>query len=74
MAKDKTKETPYEGEAPAPSNELRGGLATGSNAANPDQPDGHVLQTTVVPVNEGDPSTAENSVVLKEDGKKGPAA
>lgn len=71
---EKIKETPYEGEAPVPSTELRTGLATGSNAANPDQPDGHVTQTTVVPLNEGEPSTAENTVVLTEDGKKGPAA
>ena len=54
--------------------DLRTGLATGSNAANPDQPDGHVTQTTVVPLNPEEPSTAENTVVLTADGKKGPAA
>lgn len=54
--------------------ELRTGLATGSQAANPDQPDGHVTQTTVVPLNEGTPSTAAQTVVLTSEGKKGPAA
>jgi hypothetical protein len=54
--------------------ELRTGLATGTQSTNPDQPDGHVTQTTVVPLNEGEPSTAANTVLIKEDGKKGPAA
>lgn len=54
--------------------ELRVGLATGSNAQNPDQPDGHVLQTTVVPSSPDKDTSADLSVAIKADGKKGPAA
>lgn len=73
--KNPDKETvTYEGDAPAPDRELRTGLATGSNALNPDQPDGHVTQATMVPLNDGEPSTTANTVVLTDDGKKGPAA
>lgn len=76
--KDPNEETVTEAEAGAAaaerSDEVRAGLATGSNAANPDQPDGHVLQTTVTPANPGEPSTAANSVILTADGKDGPAA
>lgn len=54
--------------------ELRAGLATGSQAANPDQPDGHVLQTSVVPSSPDKETSADLSVVIKDDGKKGPAA
>lgn len=54
--------------------ELRAGLATGSNAANPDQPDGHVIQTTVEGLNPDKEATAANSVVLTDEGKDGPAA
>lgn len=70
---DKEKVT-YEGDAPAPGAELRTGLATGSNAANPDQPDGHVTQTTVVPLLPDEESSTANTVVLTDEGKKGPAA
>lgn len=56
------------------STEVRAGLATGSQAANPDQPDGHVLQTSVVPSSPDKDTSADLSVVVKEDGKKGPAA
>jgi hypothetical protein len=56
------------------STELRAGLATGSQAANPDQPDGHVLQTSVVASSPDKATTADLSVVVKDDGKKGPAA
>lgn len=54
--------------------ELRVGLATGSNASNPDQPDGHVIQSTVVPSSPEEPTTADLSVAVTPDGKDGPAA
>lgn len=54
--------------------ELRAGLATGSNASNPDLPDGHVVQATVEGLSPDKPASAENSVVLTGEGKKGPAA
>ena len=77
--KDPNKETVTEAQAGVQreenkADELRTGLATGSNAANPDQPDGHVTQTTVEPLNPDKEATAANSVVIKDDGKKGPAA
>lgn len=56
------------------SSELRAGLATGSQAANPDQPDGHVIQTSVEGLSPDKDSHPDLSVVVKEDGKKGPAA
>lgn len=58
----------------AVSTELRAGLATGSQAANPDQPDGNVIQTSVVPSSPDKDTSADLSVVVKDDGKKGPAA
>lgn len=73
------RETVTEAEAGVQNNEtgndeLRTGLATGSNASNPDQPDGHVTQTTVEPLNPDEDSTAANTVVLTDEGKEGPAA
>lgn len=61
-------------QAAGESSELRTGLATGSNAANPDQPDGNVLQTTVVPSSPDEDTSVGLSVLVTADGKKGPAA
>lgn len=76
--KDPNEETVTEAEAgvqaEAASTELRVGLATGSQAANPDQPDGHVLQTSVVPSSPDEATSQDLSVLVKDDGKKGPAA
>ena len=77
--KDPNKETVTEAQAgvqrdDAATPELRTGLASGSNASNPDQPDGHVLQATVVPLSPEEATTPDLSVVVTSEGKKGPAA
>lgn len=78
MAKNPNEEKVTEAEAGVQAStatpELRAGLATGSQAANPDQPDGHVLQTSVVPSSPDKDTHVDLSVVVKDDGKKGPAA
>lgn len=78
MAKNPDEEKVTEAEAGVqaadPATELRAGLATGSNAANPEQPDGNVLQITTVPSSPDKDTHSDLSVVVKEDGKKGPAA
>lgn len=56
------------------SQEVRAGLATGSNAGKEDQPDSLVIDTTIVPSSPDEKTTADLSVVVTEDGKKGPAA
>lgn len=74
---DEEKVTEAEAAESAPdakADELRVGLATGSNASNPDQPDGTVLQTTVVPSSPDKDTTPALSVAVTDEGKKGPAA
>jgi hypothetical protein len=53
--------------------EQRAGLATGSQAANPSQPDSSVIQTTTVPLKAGEPSKPEHSVLVDSEGNDGPA-
>jgi hypothetical protein len=76
MAKDPNEEKVTEAEAGVQaepeSTELRAGLATGSQAANPDQPDGHVTQTTVVPLESGRGRRPRSeTVVVTDDGQEG---
>jgi hypothetical protein len=53
--------------------EQRAGLATGSQAANPHQPDRSVIQTTTVPLAPEEPSHSDLSVLVDSEGNDGPA-